>query len=581
MSSSGAAGAAVGAAVPTESCPFSCVMLLAVHGAVFIDVDEHSLSSLSLESSSLLRPMVLSRIGKEMDVDEECGSGGSTSRSGEIVSLVSPSNLGYSVMISANDNITTHTAAFIKMITPGFSGGSIMDENYFSSKFNSYDTGLYSLSTKISESTLQKIQERVIARTSDVTAVDFRKQFLNSHSPEMVADELIKRNKIIRDALELPWRPHQYAIGNKEYCPGWRANQCCLYFPGVDDHLSELLKARLPDFNSKKRQNTKTRKSSSPFLSLPSLSDNLSFTFDSFHVCVLTITFETDSRDSCINDLWRGVSLQCFFRQINELLYLLFHDVTEFDVKSFMSRTCVLDAACSDFAVRKKGVSIVSFTKEKGGTGRVSALVDVHDRSEERLGFWEYWIRHNPAEAALRAGAGAAGVPRRFNHSVVIPSVLDDFVPACLTCRDLTIQKVEPVFDSHGNVVRVVYTYSDGETEKIDYVPSMPAQPTQSMEAAFGSLSPAAISRRNDFFMGDDDDDDQRSISSPRRDDDDDDGHDGGRRRRLLRRTIKKKCMKKCKTKRMRRRLLRQRCNMSQKNAVKTRGRRTCVRRRL
>lgn len=129
-----------GAAVPTESCPFSCVMLLAVHGAVFIDVDEHSLSSLSLESSSLLRPMVLSRIGKEMDVDEECGSGGSTSRSGEIVSLVSPSNLGYSVMISANDNITTHTAAFIKMITPGFSGGSIMDENYFSSKFNSYDT---------------------------------------------------------------------------------------------------------------------------------------------------------------------------------------------------------------------------------------------------------------------------------------------------------------------------------------------------------------------------------------------------------------------------------------------------------
>jgi hypothetical protein len=392
-------GSAAAASAP-DSCPFSCVMLLAVHGAVFLDVDEHSLSSLS--SSSLLRPMDLSRIGKEMDVDEECGS---TSRSGEIVSLVSPSNLGYSVMISANDNITTHAAAFIKMITPGFSGGSIMDDNYFSSKFNSYDTGLYSLSTKISESTLQKIQDRVMARTPDVTDLDFKNEFLKSHSPEMVANEFIIRNKIIRDAIGLLWRPHQYAIGNKEYCPGGRANQCCLYFPGVDDALSDVLKARLHDFNSKKRQNTKKRKSSSSFFLLSSLSDNLSFTFDSFDACVLTITFENDSGGCCINHLWRGVSLQCFFRKINELLDLLFNGVTGFDVKSFMSRTCILDAACSDFAVRQKGVSIVSFTKNPAAAG-VSALLDVHDRSEESLGFWEYWIRHNPAEAARRAGAG-------------------------------------------------------------------------------------------------------------------------------------------------------------------------------
>ena len=549
MSSSGAAGAAV----PTESCPFSCVMLLAVHGAVFIDVDEDSLSSLSLKSSSLLRPMDLSRIGKEMDVDEECGS---TSRSGEVVSLVSPSNLGYSVMISAHDNITTHAAAFIQMITPGFSRGLPMDDNYFSSKFNSYDTGLYSLSTKISESTLQKIEKGVVATTSDVTDLDFRNKLLNSHSPEMAANEFIIRNKIIRDALELLWRPHQYAIGNKEYCPGGRANQCCLYFPGVDDALSDVLKARLHDFNSKKRQNTKTRKSSSSFLSLPSLSDNLSFTFDSFDVCVLTITFENDSRGCCINDLWRGVSLQCFFRQINELLDLLF-GVTGFDVKSFMSRTCILDAACSDFAVRKKGVSIVSFTKNPAAAG-VSALLDVHDRSDESLGFWEYWIRHNPAEAARRSGAGG---PRRFNHTVVIPRELEDFVPSCLTCLDLTIKKVDPVFDLEGNVVRVVYEYYDGEMDEIDYVPSEPpAQPTQSMEAVQGSMPPNPT---NDGGS-DDDDVDDKSVY----------GSDGGRRRRQLRRTVKKKCMKKCKTKR-----LRQRCKKTQKNAVKTRGRRTCVRR--
>ena len=552
MSRSGAARAAV----PTESCPFSCVMLLAVHGAVFIDVDEHSLSP---KSSSLLRPMVLSRIGKEMDVDEECGS---TSRSGEIVSLVSPSNLGYSVMISANDNIMTHAAAFIKMITPGFSGGSIMDDNYFSSKFNSYDTGLYSLSTKISESTLQKIQDRVIARTPDVTDLDFRNKLLNSHSPEMAANDFIIRNKIIRDALELLWRPHQYAIGNKEYCPGGRANQCCLYFPGVDDALSDVLKVRLYDFNLKKRQNTKPRKSSSSFLLLPSLSDNLSFTFDSFNACVLTITFENDSRGCCINDLWRGVSLQCFFRQINELLDLLFNGVTGFDVKSFMSRTCILDAACSDFAVRKKGVSIVSFTKNPAAAS-VSALLDVHDRSEESLGFWEYWIRHNPAEAARRAGAGGL---RRINHTVVIPRELEDFVPECLTCLESTIQKIEPVFDPDGHVVRVVYTYYDGETNEIDYVLSQrPDVPSQSMEAVQGSMPRSMVEDGGD----DDDDDVDKSVYDS----------DGGRRRRQLRRTKKKKCMKKCKTKRQRQRQRRRqrRCNTTQKNAMKTRGRRTCM----
>lgn len=565
MSSSSVAGAAL----PTESCPFSCVMLLAVHGAVFIDVDEHSLSSLSLKSSSLLRPMVLSRIGKEMDVDEECDS---TSRSGEIVSLVSPSNLGYSVMISANDNITTHTAAFIKMITPGFSRGLTMDDSYFSSNFNLYENGLYSLSMKISDETVRKLQDRVIARAPpDRETFDVTRQLLLNYSPEMAANEYIIRNQMIREAIGLSWRSHPYAIGNKEYCPGANANQCCLYFPGVDDDLSKLLKGRLHDFNSKKRQNTKKRKSSSSLLSLSSLSDNLSFMFYSFDVCVLlTITFENDSGGCCINDLWRGVSLQCFFRQINELLDLLFNGV---DVKSFMSRTCILDAACSDFAVRKKGVSIVSFTKNPAAAG-VSALLDVHDRSEESLGFWEYWIRHNPAEAARRAGAGG---PRRFNHTVVIPRELEDFVPSCLTCLDLTIQKVEPVFDPDGHVVRVVYTYYDGETEEIDYVPSMRLLQTESMEPAFGSLSPEAISKRDNF--NGDDDDDQRSISSPRSNDSSlkDNLDYGGGRRRLLRRTIKKKCMKKCKTKRLRASRQRRRCKKTQKNAVKTRGRRTCA----
>jgi len=143
-----------------------------------------------------------------------------------------------------------------------------------------------------------------------------------------------------------------------------------------------------------------------------------------------------------------------------------------------------------------------------------------------------------------------------------------------LTCSDSTIKDIQPVFGDDGNLVRVVYTYYDDTTEEIDYVPSERPLPTESMEPVHGSM-PRTGDGDGDGDDGDGDGD-MRSVMG------DDEGADGGAdggggRRRQLRRTIKKKCMKMCKTKRRRASRRRRRCKKTQKNAVKTRGRRTCA----
>jgi hypothetical protein len=568
------------AASAADSCPFSCVMLLAVHGAVFLDV---RVDVQARSESSGLRPLALNDIGQQrvkVDIEEEedngttvdmkgmskTGSGGKAS----VVSLVSPSNMGYSVMISEDAQFPNHAQVFIRMIE----SDSCFDENSISRLFDSYETNLYSLFRERTNSTRHKDEVRAMARASDATTVDFTKKMLSFRTDKMIEDDINARMQTTRDAIGLHFRPHRYAIGNKEYCPGGSANQCCLYFPGVDRNLHEALILRLFDYRKKQKDREKQKDRDRDRQKL--LSDHLYINFDSRDACVLTIIFNNSEHGFFENTLWKGVSLDRFFRQIKELLYEIFHDVEGFDVEQFMSRTCVVDAACSDFAVRGKGVSIVGFTKEGSGAtaGMVSALVDIHDHSEDHHGFWEYLIRHKPGEYT-RANAM---VSRRFNHRVVIPRELEDFVPACLTCLGSTIQKVEPVFDTNGNVVRVVYTYYDETKKEMDYIQSVrPDVPSQSMEAVQGSRSPDAS--RVDLMDGDGDDDegdegdegdedDAKSISSPR-------GHGGHGGRRRWRRTLKKKCMKKCKTKRQRRR----RCKTTQKNAVKSRRRRTCVRR--
>jgi hypothetical protein len=544
-----------------EGSPFSCVMLLAVHGAVFVDVP--SLSSSALES--ILRAMALSDISRD----------GSGSGEGEVVSLVSPSNLAYSSMNSENEQFPNHPRVFIKMIESiSSSNPGGMNEEVLCRMFNSYENRLYSFFRERTESTRRNYEQRLVARAQpDIETLDFKDRLLKLHRDEMPGHDFDARMQVTRDALGLRWRPHQYAIHNKKYCPGGHANQCCLYFPGVDDLLREKLESKLFTF---KKQHRKLSSSSSSSSS-PSLFDDLSLSFDSNEACVLTIVFENDTGGYCKNPLWRGVSLAGFFQQVCELLRLIFHDVDRFSVKDLMLRTCVVDAACSDFSVSGKGVSIVGFNKDtEKATGNVSALLDVHDRSEESLGFWEYWVRRNQADAARPAGARAgAEVPRRFNHRVYVPRELEDFVPACLTCRDSTIQKIEPVFDSHGNVVRVVYTYYDERKEIVDYVQiKRPDVLTQSMEAVQGS--PDIVAERAADVV-DHVGHDAQSVSPSRRriDNDEVEEVDGGRPR--WRRTLKKKCMKKCKTKRQRR--LR-RCKMTRRMVAKGRGRRrTCVRR--
>ena len=534
-----------------EGSPFSCVMLLAVHGAVFVDVP----SSLStLESKSNLRAMALSDISR----------GGS----GEVVSLVSPSNLGYSNMNSENAQFPNHPQVFIEMIESMSSSGDSMNDEVLCRMFNSYENRLYSFFRERTASTLRKYEDRLVARRPQphVEKLDVKDKLLTLHRDEMPGHDFDARMQVTRDALGLRWRPHQYAIGNKKYCPGGHANKCCLYFPGVDDLLREKLESKLFEF----RKGRRPRKLSS----LSSLFDDLYLKFDSHEACVLTILFENDTLGGyCKNPLWIGVSLAGFFQKVCELLRLIFHDVDGFSVKDLMLRTCVVDSTCSDFSVRGKGVSIVGFNKDtEKATGNVSALLDVYDLSEEHLGFWEYWIRHNQADAARRAGAGTE-VPRRFNHRVDVPRELEDFVPACLTCLGSTIQNIEPVFDSDGNVVRVVYTYYDKRTEVVDYVPrERPDMPTESMEAVQGSPDGAAARAADVYDYGDG----AQSVSPTRRRRIDEEEVDGGRRRWC--RTLKKKCMKKCKTKRQQRRL--RRCKMTRRMVAKGRGRRrTCVRR--
>lgn len=550
-----------------EGSPFSCVMLLAVHGAVFVDVPSSSSSSLSslssssLASESILRAMALSDISRD---GSGSGSGG-----GAVVSLLSPSNLGYSIMNSENTQFPNHPRVFIQIIESISSSEDGMNDEVLCRWFNSYENRLYSFFRERTALNRRKHEEIFMARAAppDRATLDFTDKFLTFHRDEMPGHDFDARMQVTRDALGLRWRPHQYAIGNKKYCPGGHANQCCLYFPGVDGPLREKLELKLDEF---RRQFIKQRKSSSSSSSSSSLFDDLYLSFDSREACVLTILFENDSGGHCRNSLWRGVSLAVFFQKVCELLRLIFHGVDGFSVEEFMSRTCVVDAACSDFSVRGKGVSIVGFNKATA-TGNVSALLDVYHRSEEHLGFWEYWIRHNQTDAARRAGAGAgaAEVPRRFNHRINVPRELEDFVPACLTCRDSTIQKIEPVFDLDGNVARVVYTYADERTEVVDYVPrERPDVPTQSMEAVEGS--PVAA-RAADV---DGDGDGAQSVSPTRIDVEE---VDGGRRR--WRRTLKKKCMKKCKTKQRRLRL--RRCKMTQRMVAKGRGRRRTLVRRL
>lgn len=529
---------AAAAAAEATSNKFTCVMLLAVHGVVFLDDNP----------SQDLHPFDLKDIG----IGTISGSRSSEKSHASVVSFVSPSNLGYTNGISSDDRFPNHVQRFIDS---SITRDPAMDADKISLNFNLYDSELYEFFGRKLERSRKDTEPKATAKAfvdnGSKRDVSITKQMLAISDIDMRYHDTNGRMQTTRSALELRWKPHNFCIREKLYCPGVNANQCCLYFPDIDRDLHDRLRLRLGLFRNQQNEG------------LP-LSSNLRLQFDSDTKCVLTIIFECDSAGDIMNKLWQYISLDIFFLNVKNLLFEIFNGVDGFNVEYLMSRTCVVDAACSNFSVPGKKASIISFKRDTTSGQRVSALIDVHTPSEHPRGFWEYWSLHDPAEAAKRVAAAArtTGKPADSNHRIVnIPRELEDFVPACLTCIGSTIKEIQPIFDELGNVVRVGYTYSDGKTEEKVYIPSERLdQSTESTEAVYGSTE------REDFNVGDG----SRILStSVERTSD---MESGGRRR--WRRTLNKKCMKKCKTKRLRRR-----CKMTRKNAVKSRGRRTCVRR--
>ena len=562
----GPGGAAAGA-----SDYITCFMLFMVHGSV----------TLSENTSDPLRLSVLvdalNRIGIDIDIEALVLS----EFWARVVCLVSPSNMGYPVMTSSNSQFPNYVEAFkhIVQVDP------TMNATKVSELLNFYDNRLYSFFGDYTGQRRFNYETKFTARASDPNELDMTDKLLKLYPEEMRNHDFIARMRTIRNAIGLEWKPHyDFYIGDKLYCPGVHANQCCLFFPKrLEREVCDNLRAKWGAF-----------KGSSTKLGFKKLAEDLNLHFSED---VLTIEFHYNANGVVENTLWKGITLKQFFQQVTILLMKVFAGVKGFDVNQLMSRTCVVDTACSDFCVTQrevlKEVSIISFEENlvssRGGGGVTASVSIRHPNDVGHLGFWEYLVRKNEMKAAGKE-LMAQGSAEPSVVKIYIPEQLKEFVP-CLTSLDATIMKVEPKFDREGNVVHVVYTHRDGKTQAIDYKPSVPQPHTESMEAVMGLSPPPSLPspspspdtvkhgfHRMDFSSG------ERSIS-PSRDHDgglsdgglSDGGLDVGGRRRWSR-TSKKKCMKKCKTKR-RRQLRRRRCKTTQKNVVKSRRRRTCARR--
>jgi len=569
---------AAGAGAPTHhGNNITCFMLLMVHGSVTLT--ENTLSPLRLQVSAHALNMIGTNIDRDsLDLSEFLA---------RVVCLVSPSNMGYPVMNSSNSQFPNYVEAFKHMVKadPG------MNADKVSALLNFYDTRLYSFFDEHIVRQRFDRESRFRARTPDLNQLDMTDKLLTFYPKEMENHDFIARMRTIRNAIGLDWKPHDdYCIGDKLYCPGAYANQCCLYFPErLDGELCKTLKGVWDRFESKS-------KSSVTKDSITKLASGLNLRFNED---VLTIAFDINSRGVVTNGLWEGITLEQFFRHVSILLMKVFVGVDGFDVNQLMSRTCVVDTACSDFCVRQGGgvlnevstlkeVSIISFEENPiGGGGGVTASVSIRDPTDlSHLGFWEYLVQKKQPRAVGEEPRAVVEEPRQRDakvHPVVkigIPNELKEFVP-CLTSLESTIQKVEPVFDVEGKVKSVVYTYYDGTKEAIEYTPSVARPPTDSMDTVWGSpqidmmrtLERVATLELEELRL-----DNEESVSPPR-------GVDGGGGLggglgggRRWRRTLKKKCMKKCKTKRQQRRL--RRCKMTRRMIAKGRGRRrTCVRR--
>lgn len=561
------------AAGPGPGTPITCYMLLSLHGAVFIKIEGTAKTGKSGRGSPPESPNISVKAMPLSDI-------------GEKISVVAAGNISYSVMNSAKSKFPNYVTAFKNMIQ----ADPTMDENKVSTLFNFYDSRLYSFFDDHITRQRKTIEDRFLARTT-LEDLDMTQKLLTYYSNEMPSHDFIARMRTIRNALGLDWAPHyKYCIGNKMYCPGEDANQCCLYFPGVVATMIPRLQVNWSDFKE-------------ILASLEShIGKDLELHFSSAAAdggggCVLTIVFGLHN-GVVKNKLWEGIPLNRFLEYVTTLLNHVFSGVGDITLEQLMSQTCVIDAACSDFYVPGKEVSIIGFERLKKGDG-VLAKVDVHDPDVRSLGFWEYWVRKQ--QSPPMAAAAAAAVPGQkrkateeeeaAKHEVVqihIPEELVEFVPVSLTSLESTIRNVKAAKDEEGNV-HVTYTYHNGHKKTELYTPSVAGPISDSLEAVQGSLPDSQLSfgesqgsqdsqqLPNDFtFLDLFAPDDTKGLGRADADAGAGGGA-GGRRYSTSKKRHNKNTVHKRKTIRLRRRL---RCKMTRRMVAKGRGRRrTCARR--
>lgn len=453
---------------------FTCLLFLGVHGTVRLQVDkttlqqsksEEEMGDTSLEES-LGQPLQITALPLSV-----------ISIDGGLTGYIAPANLGYSVMGSENSQFAQYIEAFIRMVERPRICLTGSDIAHF---FNLFDNEMYSYFDSRFNKQLQDLQTRFLARApqdpADFEKFDFTKNFVTFASDEMLKHDFFNKMKYNRTSGGLVWGQHNSCIAEKWYCPGTHANQCCLYFPGVGDVLHDQLRTKLSD----RRKLVKQGQPCPADTAAMALSKGLSIEFSSDREVVLAITFENDPKSGFVNnERWKGITLNTFFEQIKQYLKFIFCHGDGFDVfDGLMSKTCVIDTACSNFSVPVPGkhVSIIGIDKNP-----VSMTIDVHNDPSFEMGWWERKIN-------LQSGS-AVGPVTHSRHRLLIPRDLVSYVPSCLDCNH-TIKSIEPIIDeTTSRVVGVVYTYHDGRQETIAREP-----PSSSGAAAAAAVGPSSDS---------------------------------------------------------------------------------------
>jgi hypothetical protein len=471
---------------------FTCIMFLAVHGTVSLRVDESTLQSAqhkergghdddvgdtleqSLGPPLHITALPLGAIGR--------GDGRGRGHGASVTEVVSPTALGYSVFGSENSQFPRYIEAFIHMVE---SKSTCLTGSEIVRFFNSFDDKMYSFFNSKFNKELQELQNRFLARVDQakVPEFDFTKNFVTFARDELSKCDVNTRMQVNRKSAGLYWTAHNDScIAEKLYSPGTHANQCCLYFPGVTDELHDLLALKI---------NALKPGSKNPWLvGAPALCSDVSIESSSDKKLVLTITFDTGNRGFVKNKLWKGITLNMFFRQIKQYLKYMFDGVEGFNLDVLMSRTCVIDTACANFSVPVPGqhVSIIGFDNAARGTGEgaagaspASMLLDIHNDPRSVMGWWEHTINLSSG-----TGAGDAAAYTHFRHRLLIPRDLVSYVPSGLVCVD-TIKSVEPTTDDMSRVVSVKYTYHDGR--QVTIARELPPSSGAAAGAAAGGLS--------------------------------------------------------------------------------------------